>query len=58
MVLPPGRTGTIEVCVVSIFVIFVDSIDQTCIWMLTLYRCCFSDVGPWGREAEVIREPT
>jgi hypothetical protein len=48
-----GRTGTREVCVVFVFVILVDSIYQTCIWMLTLYLVLFCrcwTLGMRGRE--------
>jgi hypothetical protein len=43
--------------VLSIFFILVDSVDNKCVWMLTLYLVFFVDVKPWGQEAEVIREP-
>jgi hypothetical protein len=49
MVLPPGRTGTNEVCVIVLcFVILIDIIDYICIWMLTLSLVFFCICGTRG----------
>jgi hypothetical protein len=43
-----GGVGPKRYVLYMFVLILVDSIYQTCIWMLTLYSCCFVDVGPRG----------
>jgi hypothetical protein len=43
-----GGLGPERYVLYLFILILVDNIYQTCIWMLTLYLCCFADVGPRG----------